>query len=147
VSDDNRAEEVNAQGVRWVPQSDPNGCCVAVLAMVTGHPYEQIKAFYGEDLGERGLSQHHIEHYLVEHGFTWARKTKWLPYIDGRKQQQREPWPAEPWADVHICEVVTSQSHAVVMLADGTVLDPLTPEPKKLSDYKEVYYVAAVGRL
>jgi hypothetical protein len=33
------------------------------------------------------------------------------------------------------------------MLADGTVLDPLTPEPKKLSDYKEVYYVAAVGRL
>jgi hypothetical protein len=30
------------------------------------------------------------------------------------------------------------------MLRDGTVLDPMCDEPKRLSDYKEVNFVAAV---
>lgn len=111
--------------------------------MVTGQSYDDVRAFFPDDLSERGLSQHHMEHYLVEHGWCWSRKTLYEPSTN----QEREAWPPEPFGEVHICEVVTSSSHAVVMLADGTVLDPLTDEPKRLTDYSKVYYVAAVRRL
>ena len=60
----------------------------------------------------------------------------------------RVPWPPEPFGDVHLCEVTVQQdspvNHFVVMLQNGRVLDPLTPERKRLSDYHRVLSVAAV---
>jgi hypothetical protein len=129
-------------GHLWVPQEDSRGCCVACIAMVTGKTYQEVKAWFEMDFNDRGTSQHGIEEYLVEHGYTWARKTLYR-----HNNQQRTPWPPEPFADVHICEVAGTSSHAVVLLRDGTVLDPLTPEPKRLTDYEKVYYVAAITRL
>jgi len=48
-----------------------------------------------------------------------------------------------------MAEVVMSSGnyHSVVMLADGSVLDPLTTQRKRLVDYKEVGSVRAIYRI
>lgn len=125
--------------IHWVPQEDTNGCAVAALAMVTGKSYREVRDYFGIDFAERGTHVGGIEQYLTDHGYAWAR----LCHYD-HLSVERTPWPPEPFGDVHICQVVGSASHTVVMLGDGTVLDPLTPEPKRLSDYQAVHYVAAV---
>lgn len=124
-------------------QKHAHGCCAAALAMVTGQTYDEVAAAYTEDLSMRGLSQFHMEHYLVEHGYCWAKKTLYDP-----NNKKRAAWPPAPFGNIHICEVAMSGgSHAVVMLADGMVLDPMTTEVKRLTDYEEVYYAAAVRKL
>lgn len=131
-----------------IRQKDPYGCALACLAMVTGKAYEEVRAaFVGHDFGVStrelrtgGISYVAVDGYLSDHGYAVRRLARYDPVLN----LHRDPWPVEPFAPVHVCEVITSMGHSVVMLADGTVLDPNREEPGRLSDYAAVNYVAGV---
>lgn len=127
-------------GVRWVGQEDGNGCGIACLAMLSGHTYQEVRADF-----DVTLMRSHVDYdqWLTEQGYALARRYRWW------KGAERAAWPPAPWADVHLCEVLVpgfvGGSHMVVMLADGTVLDPLSRESvRRLIDYECVYHVSAV---
>ena len=136
----NEAPVEVCQEIKHVLQEDPMGCLGATLAMVLGITYEQACA----KLGGRPLGHCYYcdtwDQTMIEEGWAVCRKWKWTQ--PGNKE--RNPWPLEPWADLHEVEVKTSMVHSVIMLRDGTVLDPLTTERKRLSDYSEVLSIAAL---
>jgi outer membrane murein-binding lipoprotein Lpp len=109
--------------------------------MVLGISYEEACEKLG---GETGRSHSYYcdvwDQTISENG--WAVQRKWGTMQPGN--QKRDPWPLAPWADLHECEVKTSMIHSVLLLANGTVMDPLTTEPKRLSDYSEVLSMAAL---
>lgn len=137
--------------MRWVGQKHARGCGVAALAMLAGLDYDAVAATWpGWDFDKQGLYLRGMQDWLVDHGFMYAPKLRYMGWFrapDGG-QVERSPWPPEPFGDVHLCEVQVAESspvyHFVVTTRDGTVLDPLTPEPKRLSDYHQVLNVAAV---
>lgn len=134
-----------SQVIQWVRQQDSQGCVLAVLAMITGKSYAEVKTgFRLRDWNAEGVGlMHDGLAYLAEHGYAAAVKYRhYLPF-----PQHRDRWPVAPFADVHVCEVITTQPHAVVMLRDGTVLDPNTPERQRLSNYKGVNVIAGVVKL
>ena len=126
---------------KHVLQQDPLGCLGATMAMVLGITYEAACDL----MGGRPREKHSFycdvwDQTLEDNG--WAVCRRWVTKQPGNVK--RDPWPLEPWADLHECEVQTSMIHSVLLLRDGTVLDPLTPEPKRLSDYNGVLSMAAL---
>ena len=135
-------EEVTMQITR-VQQEEVYGCGIACLAMVTSKTYQEVCSWFKADRFQTGLTWWDIDGYLAEHGLAVARR--WPTTQNENEPLEREVWPLEPWADLHICQVRTpAMAHFVVMLANGTCLDPATPEPKKLSDYESVDNITAV---
>lgn len=134
-------------GAVWVRQEDVWGCTVAALAMLTGQTYATVKAELGFTFDQpgQGVAVHDCDQYLAEHGYAVARK---YPFLYGHK---RAVWPVEPFSALHLCQVIVAEAspgaHMVVMLADGAVLDPLTPLPQRLTAYHRVHNVAAVTLL
>jgi len=131
--------------IRWIGQEERWGCGCAAVAMITGQTYQQVKGFVERDFEPRGMTSGDWQLVLAELGYACQtiHRVKQYPWMNG----ERDVWPPTPWADVHLCEVVIpggAGTHMVVMLADGSVLDPLTDQPKHLSDYEQVYQVAAV---
>jgi hypothetical protein len=130
----------------WVHQEESWGCGCAAVAMITGLSYQEIKAYAERDFDRQGMSSGDWHVILAELGYALSiiHRVRQYPWMNCA----RDEWPPRPWADVHLCEVVVAGgsggSHMVVMLADGSVLDPLTPERKRLTDYAEVFQVAAV---
>jgi hypothetical protein len=133
----------------WIKQEDSNGCSVAAIAMIVGKTYHEIKSVYfpDHDFTGRGVSWFTIDQVLTEHDFAVSRKFEHS--IWGKRPDA--DWPPLPFAELHICQVIVNESsplgHTVVMLADGTILDPGTPEPKRLTDYHRVFNVAAVVKV
>lgn len=128
---------------RWVHQEDALGCGIAALAMVMGRPYQDVRAdFNDRDFSQRGIDYEEADDYLAQHGYATARVRCF--YLD----RMRSAWPPAPFASLHLCVVVcspnSSRAHFVVMQEDGTVLDPATPVPRRLTDYFAVQNVAAV---
>jgi hypothetical protein len=140
--------------VRWVRQEDEMGCWVAAMAMVTGKTYNEVKAETGDTWSSGGHSWK-TDQYLAQHGFAVAR------YFDSDQFHQLPPsehgtrfnhkwpdWPMKPFAPLHVCSVQTSRAaHSVVLLSDGTVLDPAIPHPRRLSDYQRVIEIVGVWRV
>lgn len=127
-----------------VLQKHAKGCLVATAAMVLGTTYDEaLKEFGGRVPEMEGFDFGEFEQVIGEHGWAVCRRWHHMRVV-GR---DREVWPPEPWADLHQCEVETTGNHSVLLLRDGRVLDPLTLEPKRLSDYKRVFSVAALMRL
>lgn len=109
--------------------------------MIRGVPYDEVS----RDLGppERGFTYQTWQEYLGRFGFAFQFHYQYDCLAKGK----REPWPLAPWADLHICSVDAGQgvgSHAVVVLRDGTVLDPATDVPRRLTDYPSMAYMAAI---
>ena len=132
---------------QWVGQRHKCGCMAAVAAMIVGVDYDagvRMLTDFPESLDSSASGYFALESRLVDHGYAVARK--WAVTQPGNKR--RAQWPVEPWANVHWCEVMAGATngyaHAVVMLRDGTVLDPMTPEPRRLTDYEAVNFIAAV---
>ena len=120
-------------GVELVRQEDGGGCGAATLAMIVGCTYneakEQIDAltWLNHETGEAelkpvdwsdggGMSAYHLDRALYAHGFF--------------KQTRYAAWGHDltaPFAPIHYAMVVqpSNNSHFVVMLANGDVLDPL----------------------
>jgi hypothetical protein len=130
--------------IQWVGQRGRNDCWIAALAMITEQSYDAVLAEV-VDQGS-GADWFVSDSYLEAKGYAVARKFDSIPHLGER---HREPWPPEPWAEVHICSVQASNGagHAVVMLRDGSVFDPNSPTLRRLTEYPKVYAVAAVTKL
>lgn len=133
--------------IQWVKQEHARGCGVACMAMLTGKTYAEVYADFDVS-NEIGINSLEAADWLFERGLGLVNryKAEYWPQNNTPNDVARSPWPPEPFSDLHLCTVDASpgQMHFVVMLGDGTVLDPLTPEPKRLTDYHEVRVVAAV---
>lgn len=134
--------------IEWVQQQHQYGCMAAVCAMLLGTDYLTAAGMMTNGDPDRfehsATSYFLLESILVNHGYAVARKYK----VTQPGNQQRETWPVEPWSDVHWCEVMAGASsgyaHAVVLLRDGSVIDPMHAFPRRLSDYEAVNFIAAV---
>lgn len=119
--------------VRWVRQEDAEGCALAVLAMLTGETYADVKAAVDgvegpRDWEEHGCTHHTIDRHLATRGWFWQRRYDW-PDV-----------PLEPFAEVHHAQVLqpSGNQHFVVVLGRGAVLDPLRFGLHRLSDWPKV---------
>jgi len=124
-------------------------CALTALSMVTGEEYDSVAEYFdGIDFDKGGITYYALNSFLFDHGFSTARIFKYKGFKDC---PQRTPWPPEPFADMHICEVLPYESstfsHFIVMLRDGKIFDPAFSEIKKLSDYHKVYNVAGVYKI
>ena len=129
-----------------IKQEHKNGCGAASLAMITGVSYaDVIKHFSTIDFDKDGLIFDALIAFLVDNGFAVAPKFKYFSVVNS---PGRNPWPPEPFADIHFCNVLVYEkspmSHIVVMLKDGTILDPLIDNISKISDYFKVYNVTGI---
>ena len=122
--EDGRAE------IALIRQEHDYGCGLASLAMATGKSYDEVRSFFlaewpggtqkPEDwLESRGIHHGLVEWFLARHGFVWR-----VVYSGW----EEHPWPPAPFAPVHIAQVIqpSRNTHYVVMLNDGRVLDPLS---------------------
>lgn len=125
--------------IRLVRQRLARDCEVAAVAMILGKTYEEVVAPY--EMTEDRAKNFVPEHEFGKHRIAWCRIYK----------SWGGEWPPKPFAEVHYCSVEVNDpspcSHAVVMLANGDVLDPLTDERKRLTDYAKVNFVAGIARL
>lgn len=123
--------------VEWVKQEHERGCGIAALAMIAGMTYQQV----ADSGAPTGAIYRDMDHWLARHGYAVARR---YAVDDGDTA-------GLPFSDLHLCNVLVSPeapvNHWVVMLADGSVLDPLTPERKTLADYAQLHNVAAVTKI
>lgn len=139
--------------VRHVKQQDTYGCVIASLAMISGLTYEEVAAEYPWFRERNGCDLDTVSYdFLWRHGFAWQQVYPYRPDIakpegismdDWRRDHARDPWPPKPWAPAHLCQVVvrggSGVAHCVVMLADGSVLDPLNENRNTLQDYECVH--------
>lgn len=125
---------------RWVGQEDAEGCALAVLAMLTGEIYADVKAEVDgwsdepHDWATSGTSHHTLDRYLTRRGF-WMRRhyaTWGLPMV--------------PFAPLHYVSVKQSsgRGHFVAMLSNGDVLDPLREGVFALADWPGINQIVGV---
>src|SRR5678815_1007995 len=120
----------------YVSQPNSYGCAIAYVAMIVGKTYDEMEAWFLE----QGLARERMEagiydviwrEALDRHGFTHVQRYRCDPF---RNRCDRSDWPPAPFAPTHICCAdVAAGSHAVVMLADGAVLDPFKRERTSLA--------------
>lgn len=128
--------------INYVRQEDPYGCQYACLAMLIGKKYSDIRGELGP-LGKHGCSYDLWKEVLSRNGF--AYQFHWR--FDQQTNKIRSIWPLPLWADAHICTVDAGQgdgSHAVIVLRDGTVLDPHSGPGKQFKDYSGTTYMAGI---
>lgn len=137
--------------VEYVAQPNGYGCTIACVAMIVGKTYDEVEAWtLAQGLPrtrmEQGMWSGQYLESLDRHGFSYACRYRCDPFING---VQRPTWPPSPFAPVHICQVdVAAGSHAIVMLADGSVFDPFKRERTSLAhpDYRAIDQVIGVWR-
>jgi hypothetical protein len=128
--------------VSYVAQPNGYGCAIACMAMITARTYDEMESW----LVEHGLARSRMVNGL--HSEMWTQVLGDLGFANRRMWQtdtltnvRRLAWPPVPFATVHIAATrVGEGSHAVVVLADGAVLDPYKRERTTLThtDYLEV---------
>ena len=129
--------------IAHVRQEEAFGCGPACLAMITGRPYREVRDWFkgpawlnarhdGRELSKQerevvelhdftrhGISDWEVRNYVANHGLASA-------LLPGR---------VEPFADAHLCSVqMVNGSHFVVLLRDGTLLDPARDGVHSLDD-------------
>lgn len=136
--------------VAYVAQPNGYGCAIACVAMIAGMTYEEAEAWFAA----RGMERVRLQHgahsgvwleALDQLGFMYVQRYKY----DAIRNGERDTWPPTPFAPVHICSArVVAGQHAVVMLGDGSVLDPYKRERVSLwhGDYLSVDNVVGVWR-
>lgn len=138
----------------YVRQEHTYGCVLASLAMLAGMTYAEVLAEYPWVIEKEGCDldtisadffwRHGFAHQLVYPARPEINRDPSAPMSERRARYERKPWPPEPWAPAHLCQVETSMSHAVVLLTDGTVLDPADPTRRSLAAYSRVMNVRGV---
>jgi hypothetical protein len=130
--------------IERVEQRHRYGCTAAAVAMVLGKPYDEVQRCSRVDFNKNGYDLEAWFDYLFQEGFVYHRMNRFVRLQGGIP---RAIWPPLPFAPVHICIVTGVEGgHAVVMLADGSVLDPSREGPLTLSDYFETQVVYGFWR-
>jgi hypothetical protein len=122
-----------------VLQEDAYGCGLACIAMVTGQTYQAVLADF--TYRDHGITDWSLRDYLGDKGYA----TIWKHPCRMSTNTMRENWPPALWADVHIAQVyLPAGGHFIVVLRDGTVLDPATTQPRRWEDYPNVGNIGAI---
>lgn len=112
--------------MRFVKQKHKNGCVIAALAMLTGATYEAVAQGMGSWFSTtKGVVDGDLLAYLIEYGHAFRIN------LDG-----------EDLDEVQLAIVQESDKaprHAVIVMPDGSVLDP-AGEGGYLSDYEYFHY-------
>jgi hypothetical protein len=126
--------------MKLVRQVDKYGCGPACLAMLAGWSYaEAVKLWPTANFRKAGISRISLDRALARLGFAVCRRE------DTRR----------PFAEVHLVETQDEAQtkkkqkewHWVLMLKDGTVLDPTCDDTQRIEDYHNVRAMAAVARI
>lgn len=123
--------------MRGVRQKDPEGCGVAVYAMLVGTTYARA----AKELGFMGepITPGELRRALEREGF-FVRTVSLASEVG-------DVWPPRPFAPQHFA-VVTAPTgrcgHFLAMDEIGVVRDPLSPRKYKLSDWDVVHEVTGV---
>lgn len=138
--------------ITYVAQPNGYGCAIACVAMIVGKTYDEMEAWFVE----QGLNRERMEKGIYDvlyfealdrHGFSYVNRYVGCPFLNTR--EPRPGWPPSPFSPIHICCAdVAAGSHAVVMLADGSVLDPYKRERTSLvhPDYQKITRVVGIWR-
>lgn len=135
--------------MRHVMQADGYGCGLACLAIVTDKTYDEVKAwdgFVGKNFRNAGLTYDDLMQYLGDHGFATMFRWRYLPGSCTQQRNVRSPWPSPSFAPVHLVGVRDGM-HLVVLLPDGTVLDPSVARPMRLEECGHVAWMMGVFRV
>ncbi|MGU3476920.1 hypothetical protein [Methylobacterium sp. D48H] len=126
-----------------VRQEDRYGCAIACVAMLLDRTYADMRAAVGEP--GHGFTHDSLGELLIRGGYALQHVFR----IDQVTQRPRPVWPLAPWAPIHVCTVDAGGpgSHLVVMLADGTIMDPATTTMGRLSDYRAVISMTGLNRV
>lgn len=144
-----REPESRALSVKLVRQEHRFGCVVACIAMTLGYTYRQAMAIAERTDEELELnacmSFTDFDTAIGLYGYSVARRWK----HNGLERRDWAHWPPTPWADLQQCDVEAGGgcAHSVLVRMDGTVIDPSTDEPRKLTDYAGVISMAAIGKV
>lgn len=137
--------------MRWVGQEDAGGCGAATLAMLCDCTYGEAKELVDGLLWqESGTLEYRPVNWHEGHPLTTYHLDRVL-YMHGYYKQTRyASWGhdlGKPFAPVHYAMVVqpSHNYHFVVVLADGSVLDPLREGVYALSDWPVVYQVVGLA--
>lgn len=122
--------------MRRVEQQHPNGCGVAVFAMLCDFTWPQavrMLRFNGEPIDFRVLRR------KLDARGRFTRAVLLADEADG-------VWPPGPFAPRHMAAVTqpSGGGHYVAMNAAGVVLDPLTAGERRLEDFPAVSEVLGV---
>lgn len=123
--------------MRHVAQRGDSDCGVATFAMLTDRSYDEALAVIGH---EADVPDHTIR--------VWLQRDGWFIRDIDHRSESSGVWPPRPFAERHFA-IVTQPSgngHYVVMEADGTVLDPLTVEPRRLDEWEVCSNVCGMVR-
>jgi hypothetical protein len=143
--------------MKIVRQKHARGCGIATLAMVLDCEYDDIaKVFMANpfekgdptrDFENKGLYQLEIEMHLFKHRYAILKKYQ----FDRENGAMSRYWPPTPFAPAHIAFVEVFENapmmHIVAMEAFGVVRDPLTDDPKRLTDYFKVLNVMGLWKI
>ena len=131
---------------KWVKQKHSRGCVIASLAVISGLTYDAVyeslkPAWIFND--KNGLDDDVLHSWLANNGYAWME----FNHEDFTTGLLRAEWPIKPFAPVHICTVLWEEMHAVVMLNDGKVLDPLSKARTSLDCYERIYDVTGIYKI
>lgn len=142
------AYRVYAKEIKLVKQEHAGGCGPATLAMILCMSYEKACEWLQDspvrsrsktiDWDNDGISHIDLDYCLNKAGWYHQRTYKsWEP---------KDNWPPKPFAPIHYVQVgqPSGNSHFVVMLKDGRVLDPLLDDEQDLDSYLEVHNVCGL---
>ena len=126
------------------------GCSIACCAMMCECSYQEAKAYFLErnpEAGIKAVAGYDVHQFLIAYGWIYtkyANKYRWN--LEGSP----DIWPCEPLEAVNLCSVQAGPNpdlgHSVILLQDGSVLDPLHPEIQRLDVYQYVNSISGWKR-
>ena len=135
----------------YVAQPNGYGCAIACVAMIAGRTYDEMETWFVD----QGLARERMEKGLLDQiwrealdrlGFVYVQRYRCDPFVN---RCDRPAWPPAPFAPIHVCcALVAAGSHAIVLLADGSVLDPYDRSRISLThpDYLSFSQIVGVWR-
>lgn len=137
-------EFVSQPKIKHIKQRHSKGCVIACLSMITNIPYDDILSDFTGDRHEEGISMFSYDPWLYQKGYAIIRKYRLYQPLHADVKE----WPCKPFADIHLISSRNNWgSHACVWMADGTVLDPMEDEPRKIEDYSAIENVAGLFKV
>lgn len=135
--------------IKHIRQKDSLGCAIACAAMIVGCTYEESReAIVPNWDGKIPPGGYEVWQFIKSRGFDVVCQRE---HFFAARDDKSALWPPEPFADVHLVSLKTHGAgyfnHSVVMLRDGTILDPDCDEPRRMSDYLHIEQISAVLKL
>jgi len=137
-------DEEKCDCIKYVKQEEPFGCVIAVMAMILGKPYQDIKALLPPERGHgsrQGMDSHDMISFMWLHGFIGMEFYK----CESHTQRMREldEW-LKPVGMFNKVSVINEHGpHAILWMPDGRVFDPNKPGIHKITDYKDFHSLTA----